>query len=477
MKSSARRAIIPRFRLTETTPDLQAASHTILLLDGDEYFIREKSEPGSRTRIDGKPCWVHSTFDRFPLVLTGKGEPWYEANIWIMTRLEGKPYPNIDTFIGMAEDLAAYLRYVEETGLDWLDFPEFKLHRPTYRYSSFLRKSMILSEISPSTASRRMSRVVSFYRSLLKEKLITLSNEPWDDGETYIQILNTYGASISMKVLTTDVAINVPQAAAPCEETINDGGKLRPLPPEEQKWLLDALASLGHPEILLTHLLALATGARIQTVLTTRLCHFIQEYEGDKPVRLLAGPGTGIDTKGDKRMTLLVPAWLYRALRVYALSNRALERRHKASGGSTLNQYLFLSPHGAPLYVHRMDEHYGERMVRHTKNGGTLRMYMKKYVIPFIQKKYSPTFSYRFHDLRATFGMNLVDASTEAMNRGEITYTKVLQMVAGRLCHSSMAVTERYLNYRTRIKFANDVQGEWESNLEEVTRRALKVLQ
>lgn len=477
MENVARRTVLPRFTLTETTANPEEATQTIFLPNGDHYFIREKCEPDSGTRIDGKPRWVQSTFDRFPLVIKGNGEPWYEANIWIMKRLEGKPQPDMETFVGMAYDLAVFWRFIEEKNLDWLNFPDFKLHRPTYRYSSHLRRAMMLGEISDTTAKRRMSRVVSFYRGLLRDKLIALANEPWEEGRAYIHMSDGHGETMSIQVLTTDVAIKTPRAIDPCDDTIEDGGKLRPLPPEEQKWLLDALTFRRHPETLLTHLFALATGARIQTVLTTRLRHFIQEYEGDKPVRLLAGPGTGIDTKGGKRMTLLVPAWLYRALRVYALSDRATKRRRKASGGDTLNQYLFLSPRGAPLYVHKMDEHYGERMVRHAKKGGTLRMYMKKYVISFIRKKYSPTFSYRFHDLRATFGMNLVDASAEAMNRGDVTYTQVLQMVAGRLCHSSMVVTERYLKYRSRINIAHDAQGEWEANLEEITRKALETLQ
>lgn len=468
-----RRIILPRFTLTETTEQSEKAKEIVGLADGGRYFLRDKFVPGRGERLDGKPRWVHAQYERFPLVIKGNGEPWYEANIWIMLCLESKPYPNMDTYMGIADDMAAYCRFLEAYDLDWLDFPDFILHRPTYRYSSHLRKSVVLGDISPNTASRRMSRVVSFYRHLLKDKLISIDNEPWVEGEAYISMKDGHGDALVIKVKTTDVAVNTSQQDDPLDDTIQDGGRLRPLPPKEQEWLFDALQSCGHPETMLTHLFALATGARIQTVLTTRFRHFLQEYGGDNPVRLLVGPGTGIDTKGSKRMTLIVPAWLYRALRIYALSDRAAERRKKASGGDNPNQYLFLSPRGAPLYVHRMDEHYGDRMVRHKKNGGTLRQYMTKYIIPFIRRKYSPTFHYQFHDLRATFGMNLVDASMPAMNSGEMSYTDVLTMVAGRLCHSSIVVTERYLSYRARIKLAYSAQEGWEANLETITRTAV----
>ncbi|NHZ84186.1 hypothetical protein F2P44_33810 [Massilia sp. CCM 8695] len=237
----------------------------------------------------------------------------------------------------------------------------------------------------------------------------------------------------------------------PFDDTIEDGGKLRPLPADEQAWLRDALLTCDHTETILIHALALATGARIQTVLTFRVKTVNSPIRGSGLVRILAGPhrghNTGIDTKNNKCITLQVPDWLYFDLQTYAGSDRARRRRKKAPGGDHPDQYLFLSPQGLPLYVAKQDQHYGERLSRHKKRGQTVRAYIAKYIIPHVRRSHSPTFSYRFHDLRATFGMNLMDACKKRIEAGEITYTAALNMVSGRMCHSSPVITERYFNY------------------------------
>ena len=47
-------------------------------------------------------------------------------------------------------------------------------------------------------------------------------------------------------------------------EHINDGGKLRPLPKDEQQALVESLKRIANTEITLAFLFALTTGARLQ---------------------------------------------------------------------------------------------------------------------------------------------------------------------------------------------------------------------
>lgn len=103
-------------------------------------------------------------------------------------------------------------------------------------------------EISVATAKRRMSRVVNFYRFMMQAGLIALDYPPWNEKEVYVQIDNPDGRSGSMKVTTTDVGIKVAKQDDPFDETIDDGGKLRPLPANEQSWLLEALLACDHTE-------------------------------------------------------------------------------------------------------------------------------------------------------------------------------------------------------------------------------------
>jgi integrase len=472
MTASTRRVILPTFSVTEIAEEPDSTTTTIPLVDGSYYHVRPKFIDGESSRVDGKPRWVRAQFDRFPIVIKGTGEPWDEANVWILSQLEGKPYPNIDTFIGMAEDISAYWKYLEDNSYDWMHFPSFKLRRPTYRYSAHLKGQIQLGEIAPTTAKRRMSRVVNFYRWLMQQKFFNPENSPWVEGEVYVPITDAHGDRLDIKITTTDVGIKVTKENDPFDETIPDGGKLRPLPQQEQEWLFEALNALNHPEITLAHMVALSTGARIQTVLTMKLRHFSTEINGEQAIRIPIGPGTGIDTKGNYKMTLQVPAWLYKELYTYGVSERARKRRLKAVGGDYLGQYIFLSSHSVPYYTNR--EYEDDRVRRHSKKGQSVRQYIKTYIIPYIKNKRCSTFNYQFHDLRATFGMNLVDACADGINDGKFTYTEVLNMLAGRLGHKSMIITERYLKYRGRIKLANTAQDNWEENLITITRQAMQ---
>lgn len=110
---------------------------------------------------------------------------------------------------------------------------------------------------------------------------------------------------------------------------------------------------------------------------------------------------------------------------------------------------------------------------RHIKTGQAVRQYMQDYIIPFIRKKYDSNFDYRFHDLRATFGMNLVDIREPLMNDGKLSYTDVLGFVQARMNHESPATTERYLRYRKRMKVVRAAQDDWESKLKRMIDLAL----
>jgi hypothetical protein len=146
MAAIARRIVLPNFTLTQTTQDARLAASTILLPDGTTYYTRRKiGEDGHR--IDGQARWAVGEFDRYPIILRATGEPWDEANVWIMSKLEETLYPDMETFLGIAEDLAAFCKYLDEKNLDWLEFPEFRLHRPTYRYSKYLRDRVELGEV------------------------------------------------------------------------------------------------------------------------------------------------------------------------------------------------------------------------------------------------------------------------------------------------------------------------------------------
>lgn len=482
MTQVARKILLPIFVLTELTESTGHESILIKLPAGSPntaYFIRPKP---TETVIKHGLSQARSNFNLFPIVLDADAVPWAEANIYLLARMQDSLNLVMSTYSSIADDLAAYRRFLDETQIDWTDFPKHKLSRPTYRYSGHLRLAVAAGAIAGSTAKRRMSAVISFYTWLNDEGVLIPNHAPWKASDRYIGLKDTRGFNFTKRVVTTDVSIRVLKQNDPYAGTIDDGGRLRPLSQEEQGWLVDALTSIGNTEMTLIHLFGLLTGARIQTILTFRLHHVLTEVENPSlfELRFPVGPSTGIDTKNDKQIVLHIPLWFYKILRTYAHSDRARRRRCIAEGGDVEDQYLFLSVRGAPLYQCKAEsQNFDESShLRHTKTGQGVRQFMTERVIPFIRDKYNaPKFHYKFHDIRASFGMNLTDIQLDRVNKGEVTLHQAREFVKTRMCHESSATTDLYLQYRNNLRFIRSVGAEYDNHLRCLAQHALEGLQ
>lgn len=434
-----------------------------------------ENEIGAKN-INIEQCNVHysvkndtsfnNNFNLFPIVLDTNGVPWQEAVIYILSRLKETSNPVMGTYASIAEDLAIYKRFLDESGLDWTSFPIQKLMRPTYRFNGHLKLLVGSGTMAISTAKRVMGSVISFYRWIQEENLLKIDNLPWKEKDQYIEITNSLGFRKSKKVFSTDLNINLKTQKDPYTENIEDGGKLRPLNLEEQKLLIGALDKLGNIEMKLIHLFSLLTGARIQTVLTLKLKHVNRktEHDSSNEIRLPIGPGTGIDTKNDKQMVLHIPTWFYEQLQTYAHSERATKRRLKAIGGDNENQYLFLSVRSVPLYEDKSSQqtYNPKNNLRHSKMGQGVRQFITEKVIPFIRDNNNANFHYRFHDLRATAGMNWTDYGLSLVEKKELTLREVREFVKTRMGHESSSVTDRYLQYRQNQKLIKNISLSYE---------------
>jgi hypothetical protein len=474
----ARKIVLPRFTLTEVS-DASDGEATRITSALEPYYARPKLVPTEGKRRDGRPMWVKYQFNLFPVILDASGAPWAEAVIYLLSRLEDALATSMATYAAIAEDLATYRRFLDEYEIDWTVFPLQKLQRPTYRFNGHLKRAVTAGEIAAGTAKRRMGSVIAFYRWLENENLFKPAEPPWRDSDRYVQFLDGHGFRRSKTVVTTDLSIRIPKQHDPYDGLIEDGGKLRPLPLEEQEWLLDALVSLGNPEMTLIHLFSLLTGARIQTTLTFRLRHALLELaasqQGD--LRFPVGHGTGVDTKRQKQFVLHIPIWFYQMLRTYARSARAATRRERAAGGDHENQYLFLSQRGAPFYQGKSEASSFDRssQLRHRKCGQSVRQFITERVIPFIRAKHrTRTFHYQFHDIRATAGMNWTDHQLRLVERGQSTLHQAREFVKTRLSHESSATTDRYLQYRHNVKVARWAEERHETHLKSLCERAME---
>ncbi len=442
------------------------------------YWYRPavRFDEGTRIQYDGR--WPKAFYNFVPLVLWSDGSLWAEASAFILSRLELLVDPDMLTLSCHAEDLAEFARFIEVTdeklkevgGFDWLTFGAEKHRRPTYKFRFELGHRILSNTMSVSRAKRCMGLVIRFYRWLIAEcALNTGPNSPWVEGESYVEYKDSTGFSKGKVVKTTDLKIRIRKADEPWSGTIDDGGKLMPLSHEEQDALIACLRELGNTEMRLIFLVSLITGARIQTVLTMRLKHAQLPLHSGGSVSINTGPGTRTDTKGKVKAVLRIDMVLYEQLRTYAHCQRAIKRRNKAPGGDHIEQYLFLSNRGLPLYESKEDSqrrHSERGMGRTQRLGNTVRKFMRDYLIPKMrQKLQSPDFDMQYHDLRATFGLNYVDSQMPLVSDKRKTHSKVMDELRTLMWHKSYTTTERYLKYRENWQFYEDATAGWRAHV------------
>lgn len=424
-----------------------------------------------RERQDGKSArWT--TFPKFPLVLNADGSPWIPACLWLLDRAQAQPL-KLTSLASVAQGLKDYRLFLDELGLDWEDFSAIdKYNRPTYLYKTYLQDLVNAGTIRRSTASRRMSVIIGLYRFLMNHKRMRFEalNQPWVETSLGFRYRDSRGFSQVRQVISTDVSIRVYKHDDAWDDTIADGGKLRPLTTREQQCLIDALKDLDNPEYSLMHYVALLTGARVQTVLTLRVAGFVEPPARVKqwPCKLRCGPGTGIDTKRDiTGVYLSVPRALYERLHSYAMSERSRRRRARSAMGEDSSNYLFLTRQGQPYYESKEDRNAArnsaETLRRSSAIGQNLREFISEQVMPQVRKTL-PNFRYSFHDLRATFGMNWVDHVMGEDGMKE-KYLWAREQLRKLMWHKDPATTDHYLEYRRHLHQIQKAQADWSQHL------------
>jgi hypothetical protein len=464
---------LPKLALTRvSTPPIAGTAPVEYQCKGHRVkYWREPIKPSASR-------WT--TFRSFPLVLDGEGAPWAPACLWLMDKAQSKP-ASTDSLKPVAQDLCAYRSFLEDAALDWDDFSSVeKYARPTYLYRNHLNELVNSGELKKSTAARRMNNVIGFYRFLMRNSRMNFNpaNDPWVEKELGIAYRDNKGFRQVASVTTTDISIKNTRYEDAWDPAISDGGKLRPLPVEEQKAVVAALKALGNIEYELMHYIALVTGAREATVLTLRLRDFARPMEQITTWshKVRCGPGTGIDTKNDATdVYLSLPKALYGRLHAYAVSERARGRRARSALGEDPLNYLFLTRLAQPYYESKDDRNAvrvsTDELSRTTQNGWPLRKFIAEKVIPEVRRA-NPAmakFSYRFHDLRATFGMNWVDYQMrQATEEGVDFSTRYLyarDQLRKLMWHRQATTTDKYLEYRHHMHHLQLAQEGWSQHL------------
>ena len=405
-------------------------------------------------------------FLHFPIITYNDGSVWEHGSLYLLSKLKNYQKPSPKTLDSIATDLKHFKEYCNNESIDYLLAPR-KVLRPTYLYRSHLQQLLRNGEISPNTIKRRMSAIIGFYEYLINNEGIEFKFPLWESGITSITYKDSYGFKHSKQVKTKDVS-RVVSTSNPdlFDDAIVDGGRLHPLSHTQQIALIKALKTIGNTEMILGFLIALTTGARIQTVFTLRKKHF-EETLSDKEneIRIKVGYGTNCDTKFNKIHTLIFPSWVYKKVRIYLNSPRYKKREEKASHifDEQNKQYLFLTNRGAPFYVANDDLY--RHLYKEVPNGATIRQFIFNSLKRQLQTD-GYKFDFSFHDLRATFGMNMLDNLMPLVNSKEMKLSHVLIHIKERMGHSSLSTTEKYLNFRDKHTIKKQPQDNYENYLE-----------
>jgi len=292
----------------------------------------------------------------------------------------------------------------------------------------------------------------------------------------FISYLKQSGGVGHKLVQSHDARIKVhPKSELPSQNLILDDGRLRPLPPDEQEMLFSVLGNHKNTEMVLIFIFALTTGARIQSVLTLRHKHFRIDTNPDSSVPLAIGRGTSVDSKYSKKQVLIIPSFIQKRLATYSYSERSRNRFEKycesrniqASDEAMGECYLFLSNRGHPFYDSKSDLFKREQSQERTnlRTGDSVRKFIKHHIFPIMEKAFGEQYHFEFHDLRATFGMNLVDACKILVDKSEMKASEVVPFVQSRMNHSNSKTTENYIHYRERNKQAEEVIERYQNSL------------
>lgn len=408
----------------------------------------------------------------FPMIIQSSGEIWEIANVYLMYCLEEIRDLDGEILYNFATDLLDYLKFIEDRKSHFLDLPKFRSNRITTKYERYLRDQVENLVIAPDTAKRRINKVIHFYKTCIKQNFLTAKDfdyVPYEERLIRVTIVTTDGYEKEIETKSHDHAI----AGSPPnrdENLIYDDGALRPLSKREQLLYLEYLERYGTRELQLMTYIALFTGARIQTICTLRVKHLknLPLMSDKKTYKLTVGNETGVDTKNGKKHHLELPLKIKKLIDNYFGSEEWKERAKKSFYGECDNNYIFLTKKGNPYYTSKREKLDVKYQVDSGEYTGKYLIYkgnaVRKNLSDVLEKlceDYLDYQDFRFHDLRATFGMNLVRKLEEFGYSPNVIKNKVKTKMG----HDSDSTTDLYLKYEFNKEERQRVQSKLEDEL------------
>ena len=446
------------------------------LKHSDDRKVKYIIEPNDKEEhtID---CYYH-----IPFFLEPNDEPWMYGNLFVRHLLDKKSKIgekiNFKTIDKYAQSIKLFMNYCESSSINYLE-SESRIRSPISRYKKHLLDERSLGNLSTSTLKGRLGYIVAFYRYLVVSLKLKFNACPWGEDVKGTHLYVGYGHSSTNEYTSSSIqkvpSTNLNSMEKTFEGCLNDGGEeLRPLSDDETRIVFDALKEIGNVEMLLAHLIILATGARTQTIFTLRQCHFEKKYEDqtllNNEVILKAGNGELIDSKSGNRFTIRMPIDVYHMVQAYIKSSNAQGRykKSKFQFPNSAHQYVFLTSHGNPYYMANDD--FNKIQHKNPPMGGTLRTFISSELKPKMAELgfINPQGKFKFHNLRATFGLGVLNSYLKSLPGGlpsGLARDRAMSHVKKYMNHKQMTTTELYLDFRTNSKIGQEVGSKWNQYL------------
>ncbi|MFS0828046.1 site-specific integrase [Pseudomonas phoenicis] len=401
-----------------------------------------------------------------PVILRPDGSIWHHGSLYLLSRASEYSPPSDQTLKTYAKGLVDYLNTLAIDQIDYLSTPLHRSLRPTYYYRAELEDRINGNLLAVSTANSRISSVVNFYRWMKSRYDYHPTQALWVEKKRYVRFSNPQGFSSGKDVITTDLNIKQSQEIN-TGEYIVDGGKLYPYSEEQQRTAVKILLETQNTEMILSFLVALTSGARALATYTLRISDIANPgtIKGCE-VAINIGRRTNIDNKNNKKMKIYIPAWLNNLIYTYINSERYKRRVAKAGQPTDGAQYVFLTSHGNPFHIAKGDMRRGQ--AQPIQEGNSVRKFISEKIQPALDKTESP-FKFRFHNLRASFGMNLLEEKIKGLSSDSVAHTRALGKVQQRMGHADISTTRRYLSFREDKQMIFQAQTMFEQHLQKIS--------
>lgn len=410
---------------------------------------------------------------RFPSIINSEGAVWrFSATYFNHLLIEERKSTSL--LESVASDLVDFLRFLEQTELDILYLPPKREKRITYQYHTSLLQRIRLGLISPSTARQRMNRILRFYDFLLAEnvfRLDELKNRPYEKLRTYVSCISSSGDIYRKQVETSNLKIRSSSKPFYGDEIL-DGGRLHPLTAKEKEIFLKYLEIYAPRDFQLICYMALYTGARIQTICTIRLIHITKLLSKrnintiDNTYTMNVGGKSLIDTKGNYEQNLKIPVWLVDEIYSYLNSESWKNRNAKSFYKNKEDNYIFLTKYGNPYYTSLKEiEDRNLQTIQVNKKfsihrGNAARQRLSG-LLNIMNKNKEEIRNFTMHDLRATFGVDLLISASKHVN----DIDQIIPYIQQRMGHRNVMSTIHYVRYIAFSKTSQEIDKKFEDIL------------